>query len=165
MQITFLGTGCGTRYPSVWCDCPHCNYARVHGGKNIRANSSALLDGDLLFDLNMETFCNAERMGVPLQRIRYLLVTHPHDDHFTPAWLVWRRMAPGIDAMRWEEQKKVFASRYSTLPTLRILGNEGVYQQLVSNPEIHMEQPNQQMEFVRITPGGLRESHPHDVDF
>lgn len=53
MKLTFLGTGAGEGYPGLWCKCPHCDYARKHGGKNIRANSCAVIDEDMLLDVRV----------------------------------------------------------------------------------------------------------------
>ena len=49
MKLTFLGTGAGETYPGYWCECPHCTYARKHRGKNLRTNSSMVIDEELLF--------------------------------------------------------------------------------------------------------------------
>ncbi len=74
MKLLFLGTGCGTRYPAAWCECEHCRYARSAGGHNVRSHSSALLDNDVLIDLNGETIPNADRMGARLLDVKHLLV-------------------------------------------------------------------------------------------
>ena len=84
MKITFLGTGAGEGYPGAWCECPHCSYARKHGGKNIRTYSSAVIDDVLLLDMGPATFVNAAHFGVNLAHVHTLLVTHPHEDHFFP---------------------------------------------------------------------------------
>ena len=47
MKLTFLGTGAGETYPGYWCECPHCTYARKHRGKNLRTNSSMVIDEEL----------------------------------------------------------------------------------------------------------------------
>ena len=51
MKLTFLGTGAGETYPGYWCECPHCTYARKHRGKNLRTNSSMVIDEELLIDI------------------------------------------------------------------------------------------------------------------
>ena len=35
----FYGTGAAEGVPSPFCDCPMCNYAREHGGKDVRKRS------------------------------------------------------------------------------------------------------------------------------
>ena len=66
MKLTFLGTGAGEGYPGLWCRCPHCDYARRHGGKNLRANSCAVIDERVLLDVGPACFDNAARFGVDL---------------------------------------------------------------------------------------------------
>ena len=68
MKLTFLGTGAGETYPGYWCECPHCTYARKHRGKNLRTNSSMVIDEELLIDMGPSCFDNAARFGVNLSR-------------------------------------------------------------------------------------------------
>ncbi len=56
MKLTFLGTGAGETYPGYWCECPHCTYARKHRGKNLRTNSSMVIDEELLIDMRTIVF-------------------------------------------------------------------------------------------------------------
>lgn len=90
MKLTFLGTGAGETYPGYWCECPHCTYARKHRGKNLRTNSSMVIDEELLIDMGPSCFDNAARFGVNLSKLKTLLVTHPHEDHLYPQHLHWR---------------------------------------------------------------------------
>ena len=80
MKLTFLGTGAGETYPGYWCECPHCTYARKYRGKNLRTNSSMVIDEELLIDMGPSCFDNAARFGVNLSKLKTLLVTHPHED-------------------------------------------------------------------------------------
>ncbi len=153
MKISFLGTASATRYPAVWCECAHCAYARKAGGRNLRATSSALLDHDVLLDMNAETFGAADRLGIRLLDVTHLLVTHAHGDHFAPDWLVWRRMEPGIDQLMPEEQQMRFASRYTELPPLTVCGNHFVKEKLEGIPEIDLSQPRQKLSFCALKEG------------
>lgn len=128
MRITFLGTGAGEGYPGRWCECENCDYARKQAGKNIRFNSSALIDDDILIDLNGESYATAYRIGVNLANVRYLLVTHSHADHYTPQHLRWRTMPAGADKAQKEHQLETSAPRFTPLETLHLLGNEHVRQ-------------------------------------
>ena len=69
MKLTFLGTGAGETYPGYWCECPHCTYARKHRGKNLRTNSSMVIDEELLIDMGPSCFDNAARFGVNLSTL------------------------------------------------------------------------------------------------
>lgn len=61
MKLTLLGTGAGEGYPGFWCECTNCTEARKLGGKNIRGNGCAMLDQDVLIDMNEHFF----EMGAP----------------------------------------------------------------------------------------------------
>lgn len=37
MDYVFLGTGAAEAIPCYYCRCSYCNYARQHGGKDVRA--------------------------------------------------------------------------------------------------------------------------------
>ena len=76
MKLTFLGTGAGEGYPGYWCECPHCTYARKHRGKNLRTNSSMVIDEELLIDIGPSCFDNAARFGVNLSKIKTLFWSH-----------------------------------------------------------------------------------------
>lgn len=88
MKLTFLGTGSAEMYPAPFCDCPHCTQARQEGGRSIRANSSALVDGDILMDMNGTCEHVAARLGISLAGVRHVLVTHAHPDHFAPELVI-----------------------------------------------------------------------------
>ena len=91
MKITFLGTSAAEGYPARWCMCPHCTYARTHGGRNIRANCSAIVDDAVLLDLNNATMDQMARFGISPEKVKTALITHPHMDHFLPNALEWRK--------------------------------------------------------------------------
>ena len=92
MKITFLGTSAGEEYPGIWCDCENCAKARKWGGKNIRRNSSVILDGDVMIDIGKTVHIQAERFGADILKIKTLLITHTHRDHFN-AHTLWARTA------------------------------------------------------------------------
>lgn len=90
MQLTFLGTGAATAVPLPFCACPACRTARQRGGKDLRTRSALLVGDDLLIDCGPDTVSAAHRLGKDLTRVRTLLVTHAHGDHFDPGHLVTR---------------------------------------------------------------------------
>jgi len=51
MEITFLGAGAAEGYPSPLCDCANRAGARARGGHDLRGRSAALINNDLLIDL------------------------------------------------------------------------------------------------------------------
>lgn len=82
MKITYLGTAAAEGFPAVFCHCKFCQEAKKLGGKNIRTRSQALINDDLLIDLPADTYSHFLRNNIDGDRIKYLLVTHSHSDHF-----------------------------------------------------------------------------------
>lgn len=81
MKFTFLGTAAAEGFPAVFCNCKYCKEARALGGKNLRTRSQALVNDDLLIDLPADTYHHFLTNGIEGDRIKYLLITHPHSDH------------------------------------------------------------------------------------
>lgn len=90
MKLTFLGTAAAEGMPAVFCNCPYCNEARRLGGRNIRTRSQALINEDLLIDLPADTYSHFLQNGILGHKIRDLLITHSHSDHFYPKELAMR---------------------------------------------------------------------------
>lgn len=148
MRITFLGTGSGEGYPAAWCECPHCSYARVHGGKNIRTYSSAVIDDTILLDMGPSTFHAAARLGVSLAHVHSLLVTHPHEDHFFPLMIRCRGAEGNPFGKPYTEQLAYTGACMTKPPRFSIYGNHYVRESLESYLNI-VDHPT-----VRSTEGG-----------
>lgn len=128
MKLTFLGTGAGETYPGYWCECPHCTYARKHRGKNLRTNSSMVIDEELLIDMGPSCFDNAARFGVNLSKLKTLLVTHPHEDHLYPAASAlekYRRKLAAAYLCRKNETWRSTVYRYPAAEYLREFFRDG----------------------------------------
>ena len=91
MDITLLGTGDAAGWPNPFCTCASCAAASAEG--EVRAHSAALIDDALLIDCGHDVPRSAARLGVRLDHVRYLLVTHDHYDHASGATLLIRRWA------------------------------------------------------------------------
>ena len=91
MRVTLLGTGDAAGWPRPFCTCASC--AAASAEDEIRSHTSALVDGVLLLDCGIDVPRSAVRLGVPLDGVRHLLVTHDHHDHASGAALLWRRWA------------------------------------------------------------------------
>ncbi len=94
MRIKLLGTAAAEGFPAIYCVCPACLEARRKGGPNIRTRSGAIIDEDLKLDYGPDTMAHVYAHNLRLDRMRYLLVTHSHEDHFTPWEFFTRR--PGF---------------------------------------------------------------------
>ena len=90
MKVTFLGTAAAEGFPAVFCNCRFCKEARILGGKNLRTRSQSLVNDDLLIDLPADTYHHFLMNGIEGHKIKYLFVTHPHQDHFYPEELNMR---------------------------------------------------------------------------
>lgn len=90
MKLTFLGTAAAEAFPGVFCNCEHCIACRKLKGKNIRTRSQAIVNDDLLIDLPADTLHHFLTNDIEGDKIKYLLVTHSHSDHFYPNELHFR---------------------------------------------------------------------------
>lgn len=84
MIFKYLGTAAAEGFPAVFCDCEYCNEARKRKGKNIRTRSQSIIDKDLLIDFPADTYLHALNGDLELFKVKYLLLTHEHGDHFYP---------------------------------------------------------------------------------
>ena len=90
MKITFLGTAAATSFPLTFCQCKNCKAARKHKGKSIRKRCSLLIDDKILIDLCPDFLTALNMYGKDISKIKYLLQTHPHSDHFDAGHFVTR---------------------------------------------------------------------------
>lgn len=84
MKLTYLGTSAAEGFPALFCKCEYCNKARELGGKNIRTRSQSLINDDMLIDFPADTYHHFLQNEIRGDEIKYLLITHPHHDHFYP---------------------------------------------------------------------------------
>lgn len=82
MKLTFLGTAAAEGFPAVFCNCKFCQAARNSGDKrNIRTRSQALINDDLLIDFPADSYMHFLYNNIEADKIKYLIVTHSHQDH------------------------------------------------------------------------------------
>ncbi len=93
MKLTYLGTAASEGFPAVFCNCEHCKEAKKLKGKNIRTRSQAIINDDLLIDLPADTYSHFLNNDIDGDKIKYLIVTHSHQDHFYPKELGMRHGA------------------------------------------------------------------------
>lgn len=89
MKITFLGTA-AIGYPLAFCNCDNCQNARKHGGKSLRKRASILINDDLLIDLGPDTQSAMMMYNKNMGKVKYLLQTHIHTDHYDEGLLCAR---------------------------------------------------------------------------
>ena len=71
MKIQFLGTGAAD-----WKGVPS-------SFPGYRFFSSALIDDTLLIDPGPDVFLSSEKFGISLSKVKWIINTHRHDDHFS----------------------------------------------------------------------------------
>ena len=82
MKFQYLGTAAAEGWPALFCRCEKCMEALKRGGKDIRTRSQAMVNDDLLIDLPPDTYLHKLQHGLELSKVRDLLITHWHMDHF-----------------------------------------------------------------------------------
>ncbi len=88
-----MGTGASEGWPALFCTCFFCRRARELGGKDIRGRTGLLVDDDLKVDLAPDTLAQLQLFDTHMGRVKHLLVTHTHKDHFCPSALQYRGKA------------------------------------------------------------------------
>ncbi len=114
MKLKYLGTAAAEGWPALFCRCEYCNKARSLGGKNIRTRSQSLVNDDLLIDLCPDTYMHFLNNNIDGSAIKYLLITHPHSDHFAPNELCLRQ---GAYAHNPTSEKLILAGPQSVIDT------------------------------------------------
>lgn len=88
----FYGTGAAEGIPNPFCGCYLCEYARAHGGKDVRTRSMFRLGEQMMIDMGPDSFGQAAKLG-DFRNLEHLLITHTHEDHFAYMMLNVRKMA------------------------------------------------------------------------
>lgn len=82
MRLTYLGTSAAEGWPALYCDCESCKTAWNLKGKNIRTRCQALINDDLLIDFPPDTYLHVLNYGLNLHKVKDIIITHAHEDHF-----------------------------------------------------------------------------------
>ncbi|HBF86180.1 MAG TPA: hypothetical protein DDW54_00715, partial [Clostridiales bacterium] len=98
MKIKFLGTGASEAIPAFFCGCPVCESARKNGGKEIRTRAGVVIDDRLMIDFGPDTLLHTLYTGLDLSKIKSVLFTHSHSDHFYAFDLLARSLYSGEGA-------------------------------------------------------------------
>jgi len=88
MNVLFLGTAAAEGFPAPFCGCKSCGRARASGGKNLRLSSGGvLINGELMIDMPADITAMTQKFKLNLTGLKYVAVTHTHNDHFSPGFL------------------------------------------------------------------------------
>lgn len=81
MNIRLLGTGAADGIPGFFGNDMVSDYARLHGGKDIRGRTSAVVDGAIQIDFPPDTLSQLNRFTLDAREWTAVLFTHSDDDH------------------------------------------------------------------------------------
>lgn len=91
MEILICGTAAAEGWPALFCHCEPCAAARRNGGKDIRSRSAYQIGDTIRIDFGPDSNLHQQRYSLAFDRLRHLLVSHSHWDHWTPQDLNMRR--------------------------------------------------------------------------
>ncbi len=132
MKFRYLGTAAAEGFPAVFCRCKYCLEARSLKGKNIRTRSQSIVNDDLLIDLPADTYMHFLNNDIEGDKIKYLLVTHSHSDHFYYEELKMR-ISPFAHDMRAQN--------------LEVFCGQGVYDKITKNGVFENIKPEKLLPF------------------
>ena len=113
--------------PSPFCVCEACAGARRARGKNLRRRSSIIVNDDLLVDVGPDVVSASFDHDVCLTGIDVCLMTHAHEDHYDPEFLMSRHenygtvvakdmvLAGSIDTLRSIDEDLSRRCRYGSI--------------------------------------------------
>ncbi|MFI5384491.1 MAG: MBL fold metallo-hydrolase [Fimbriimonadales bacterium] len=81
MRIQLLGTGGADGIPAYCASGLVSDYAREHGGKDVRTRAAALVDGELKIDFGPDTLAQIQRDGIDASDWSAAVFTHSDEDH------------------------------------------------------------------------------------
>lgn len=139
MRVKILGSAAAEGVPALWCECPLCQHARKHGGKDLRRRTCYLLDDDTLVDYGPDIFWQVTEFKIDLLKINRVVFTHSHVDHHNPVDLLWRRRGYSVVSRK-----------------IRIFGNQAIQNRIVKTMVDESETSNVELlqyDFVTLQPG------------
>ena len=78
MEVTFLGTSAGWPLPRLGCNCIICSSKSDY---DKRSRPSILINKEILVDAPIDIYSSFQKQNINPTLIKYLLITHAHDDH------------------------------------------------------------------------------------
>lgn len=91
-KMRFWGTSAGEGIPAPFCRCRVCEYARAHGGKDLRMRSCFRIDEEVMIDAGADFAAESIKLREDTYGLRHILFTHTHDDHFDNRLLWFRKV-------------------------------------------------------------------------
>lgn len=164
MKLQYFGTGAGMGIPEIFCSCRICENARALRGKEIRTRSQAVLDDTLGIDYSVDTFLHTLYGGLDMRKIRHILITHGHHDHFLTADILSRPLWEGEPVRFYASEKSGIGLAKNIENTERAYAEGRRIRTSDFKAEIHSLQPFEPIEIngYEITP--LPANHAPAID-
>ena len=96
-EFIICGSAAAEAWPALFCNCRCCQEAFARGGKEIRTRTTYHLGDTVHIDFGPDICTQMQRFGLPFDRLKHLLITHSHQDHWLPSELCYRR--PGFSVV------------------------------------------------------------------
>lgn len=90
-RFLVCGSAAAEAVPGLFCTCPLCLKALEEGGKNRRSRTAYQLGEEIRIDCGPDIFYHMVTYKLRLDRLKELIFTHNHRDHFAPLDLENRR--------------------------------------------------------------------------
>lgn len=115
--LTILGSAAAEGIPARFCTCELCTKVRKMnpGCKDYRYRCSYALGDSVRIDFGPDSYASELRFGIDSGKMRHLLLTHCHEDHFYQRELLNRRRGYSVI----DRPLTIHASQFSfaTIPT------------------------------------------------
>ena len=108
MKLLICGSAAAEAVPGLFCSCPLCLKAMELGGKDIRSRTAYQLGEQIRIDCGPDMFYHMVKYRLRYDRLRELVFTHEHLDHFYPGELVNR--SPGMSKVPEDAVLRVIGS-------------------------------------------------------
>ncbi|HOJ20341.1 MAG TPA: MBL fold metallo-hydrolase [Armatimonadota bacterium] len=96
-EFIICGSAAAEAWPAIFCNCRCCQEAFARGGKEIRTRTTYHLGDTVHIDFGPDACTQMQRFRLPFDRLKHLLITHSHQDHWLPSELCYRR--PGFSVV------------------------------------------------------------------
>src|SRR5579871_2952968 len=109
MDILFCGTAAAEGWPALFCTCAACKEARGRGGKDVRSRAAYMIGERTRVDFGPDSNLHQQKYGLAYEKLKHLIITHSHADHWFPSDLQYRRsgfsVAPSDPLHVWGNEK------------------------------------------------------------
>lgn len=90
-KLLICGSAAAEGVPGLFCSCPLCLKALAEGGKDVRSRTAYQLGDTIRVDFGPDLFHHMVKYGLRYDKLKDLVITHNHMDHFCPEALILRR--------------------------------------------------------------------------